>query len=79
MISDQGRFFTKMGKCARNHQLIRRFAITDFSVQPIDTALPRAEPALLEEIIKEPDSLFKLTFLRKLDIRRDKRHFKSPI
>jgi hypothetical protein len=79
VITDKGRFLSKMGKRAGDHQFGWSFAVPDLSIQTIDPTPPRAEPALLEKISQDPDSLAQLPFFVKTDIRRDESHLSTVL
>ena len=74
MISDQWRLLSEMGECARDHEVRAPPAISDLSIQAADATLPRAEPALFEELLKEANPLSEFTFFIQPNIGRGKGH-----
>jgi hypothetical protein len=68
MISDERRFFPKVGKDARDHQLGPGLAVPDLILQPVHPAFSRAEPALPENLMEGPDSFSQFSAFVKPDI-----------
>jgi len=69
MISDERRFFTKMGEDTGDHQFGPGLAESDSPIQPVNPALPRTEPALFQNFMEGLDSFIQFSRFIKLDIR----------
>jgi hypothetical protein len=57
MTSDQGPFFTKVGKGTGDNEAGPGSAVTDLSFEPVDPTFPGAESTLPEELFQTPPSL----------------------
>jgi hypothetical protein len=68
MISDERRFFPKVRKDTRDHQLGSGLAVPDLILQPVHPALSRTEPALPENLMESPDSLRQFSAFVKPDV-----------
>jgi hypothetical protein len=51
VISHQRSLLTIVGKGAGDHELGWSFAVSNLSIQAIDTTFPRAEPTLFKEFL----------------------------
>jgi hypothetical protein len=56
-MSDEGPLFTKMGKGTGDSEDGPSSAVTNLSLEPVDSTFPGAEPTLLKELLQAPSSL----------------------
>jgi hypothetical protein len=63
-----------MGKGAGDHELGRSFAVSNLSIQAIDTTFSWTEPTFPEKLFEDLDLLLKVTFFKETYIRWNERH-----
>jgi len=76
MISDERRFFPKVGKDTGDHQLGPGLAVPDLAVQAVHPAFSRTEPALPENLMEGRDSFAQFSAFVEADVGGEGRHLK---
>jgi hypothetical protein len=68
VMTDQGRFLTKVGKGARHRKIRPSLADPNLSIQAIDPTASWAEPALPKELLEKSDPPAEFSVFKKTDI-----------